>query len=190
LQRPAAATEQDDADSLHPQNGANSHRSTSPPILELPSQNRSPSPEDVADEALHPPDADGVVLAEAASRDISESEATALTAAFTPLAKSKTTLDKTKMVRLIDAPGEVDRANEGGSIAREVLNVSEAQILGQTFTSTFTPSLGPFLLDIGSNTPRHQQAFPSRRRGTNEQEGSPRLEEGKFPLPVSSALQY
>jgi hypothetical protein len=181
--------EEDDAHSLHPQNGAdtevviaNSHRSTPPPILELPSRNRSPSPEVVADEALHPSDADGMVLVEAANGDISESEATALTAAPTPLVKGKTTLDETRMVRY--APGEVDRASERGSVAREVLNVSEAQILGQTFTS----SLDPFLLDIGSSTPPHQQA--SRRRGTNEQEGSPRLEEGKFPLLVSSPLQY
>jgi hypothetical protein len=144
----------------------------------------------VADEALHPPNADGVVLVEAANGDISESEATALTAAVTPLVKGKTTLDNPKMVRFIDAPREVERANERGSVTRGVRDVSEAQLLGQTFTPTFTPSLGPFLSDIGSNTPRHQQAFPSRRRGTNEQEGSPRLEEGKFPLPVSSTLQY
>jgi hypothetical protein len=183
LQRPAAAIEEDDADSLHPQNGAdtevamtiaNSHRSTPPPILELPSRNRSPSPEVVADEALHRPDADGVVLVEAANEDISESEATALT----------------RMVRSIDAPGDVNRASERGSVAREVLNVSEARILGHTFTLTFTSSLGPFLLDIGSSMPRHQQAFPSRRRGTNEHEGYSRLEECKFPLLVSSALQY
>ena len=58
---------------------------------------------------------------------------------------------KTKMVRFIDAPGEVDRANERSSVAREVLNVNEAQLLGQTFT----PSLVPFLLDAGSNMPRH-----------------------------------
>jgi hypothetical protein len=174
-----------DVDSLHTQNGAdtevvigNSRRSTPAPRLELSSRNRSPSPEDVADEALHPPDADGMVLVEAAN---GESEATALTAALTPLV---TTLNKTKMVRFIDAPGEVDRANERGSVARDVVNVSEAQILGQTLTPTSTPSLGSFLLDIGSNTPRHQQASPSRRRGTNEQEGSPLLEDGKFPLLV------
>jgi hypothetical protein len=134
-----------DADSSHTQNGAdtevviaNSHRFTPPPGLGLPSRNRSPSPED------------------------------ALTAALTPLVKDKSTLDKTKMVRFIEAPGEVDRANEPGSVARHVVNVSEAQVLGQTFTPTSTPSLGSFLLDIGSNTPRHSQAFPSRRRGTNE----------------------
>jgi len=142
----------------------------------------------VVDEALHPPDADGMVLVDDAN---GESEATAVTAVPTPLVKRKPTLDKTRMVRFINAPGEMDRANERGSVAREVVNVSEAQILGQTFTPTSTPSLGSFLLDFGSNTPRHQEeAFPSRRRGTNEQEGSPRLEEGKLPLLVSSALQY
>jgi len=70
------------------------------------------SPDDVADEALHPLDADGVVLVEAASGDIIESEATALMAALTPLVRGKITLDKTKMVRSIDAPGEVGRVNE------------------------------------------------------------------------------
>lgn len=46
---------------------ANSHRSTPPPGLELPSRNRSPLAEDVADEALHLPD-DGVVLVEDGQR--------------------------------------------------------------------------------------------------------------------------
>jgi hypothetical protein len=91
-----------------------------------------------------------------------------------------------RMPRFLDATGEVDRTNERGSDAREVPSVSEAQILGRTLT----PSLDLFLLGIGSNRPHHQQAFPSRRRGTNEQEGSPQLEESKFPLLFSSALQY
>lgn len=138
-----------------------------------------------ADRAFRQLEADGVALVDAVNEDISESEATALTAALTPLVKGRTMLDKAKMVRFIDAPGEVDRANERGSVASEVVNVSEVQILG---TPTFTPSLGP--LDIGFNMPRHQEALPSRRRGTNEQEGTPQLEEGKFPLLVSSALQY
>jgi len=110
------ATEQDDADSLLPQNGAdtevviaNLHRST-PPLSR--SRNRSPLPEDVAVEALHPPDADGVVLVEAANGDISESEATALTAALTPLVKGKTTLDETNIVRVYRC------ARRGGSCER------------------------------------------------------------------------
>ena len=146
-----------DAGSSHTQNGAgtevviaNSHRSTPPPGLVLPPRNRSPSPED------------------------------AQTAVPTPLVRGKSTLDKTRMVRFIEAPGEVDRANGPGSVARRVVNVSEAQVLRQMFTPTPTPSLGSFLLDIGSNTPRHSQAPTSRRCGTDEQEGSPRLEEGKF----------
>ena len=93
------------------------------------------------------------------------------------MVKGKTKLDMTKVVRFIDAPGEVDRADERGYVAREVPYVSKAQIPGQTFT----PSLGTFILDIGSNTARDKQVFTSRRRGTNEQEGSPRLEGGKFP---------
>jgi hypothetical protein len=94
----------------------NSYRPTPPPILELPSRNRSPLFEDVVDEALHIP-SDGVVLVETADRDIKESEAT-LTVKLTPLVKDKTTLDKTRMVRFIDAPGEVDRANEAVSLVR------------------------------------------------------------------------
>jgi hypothetical protein len=138
----------------------------------------------VADEALHP---DDVVMVDAANKNKGESEATVQTAALTPLVKGKTTLDKTKTVRFIDAPGQMGRASKRRRVAtsRKVLMVSKARILEQTFT----PSLGPFL-DIGSNTPRHQQAFPSSRRlGANEQEGPPRLEEGKFPLVVSSGLQ-
>lgn len=161
---------------MHPQNGAdsevviaNSHRSTSPTSLEQPLQNRSLSPEDVADETLDPPDADGVVLVEDSNGDISESEAIAPRAALTPRVKGKKTLYKAKLARSVHAPGELNRVHERGRVARRVLNVSKVQILGQVFT----PLLGPILLDIGSNTPRHQQAFPPRRRGTNEQGGSP-----------------
>ena len=38
-----------------------------------------------------------------------------------------------RIARFLDAPGEVDHADGRGRVAREVLNVSEAQILGQTF---------------------------------------------------------
>ena len=130
---------------MHTQNGAgtevviaNSHRTAPLPGLELPSRNRSPSHGDVADEALHPPDADNMVLVEAAN---GESEATAVTAALTPVVKGKSTLDRTRMVRINDAPGEVNRANKRRSVAREVVNVSEVQILGQTFTPTSAPLL-------------------------------------------------
>jgi hypothetical protein len=85
----------------------------------------------VGDEALHPPDTDDMVLVEAAN---GESEATAVTAALTPMVKGKSTLNRTRMGRFINAPGEVNRANERRNVAREVVNVSEAQILGQTFT--------------------------------------------------------
>jgi hypothetical protein len=132
-------------DILHTQNSAdtevviaNSHKSAPLPNLELPSRNRSPSQGDVGDEALHPPDADDMVLVEAAN---GESEATAVTAALTPVVKGKSTLNRTRMGRFINAPGEMNRANERRSVAREVVNVSEAQILGQTFTPTSTPSL-------------------------------------------------
>ena len=81
----------------------------------------------VADVAFRPL---GVSLVSPANGDISESEATVQTAAPTPMVKGKTTLDKTKVVRFIDTPVEVDCASERSSDACEVLNVSEAQILG------------------------------------------------------------
>ena len=94
----------------------------------------------MADEALHPPDADGVALVEASNGDISESEVIPPTAALTPRAKGKKLLDKMKMVRSANVPGEVNRVRERGRVARKVLNVSKAHILGQMFT----PPLGPF----------------------------------------------
>jgi hypothetical protein len=111
------------------QNGAgavvvnpNSHRST-PRILEPPSRRRSPK--DVAvDEAFRPLDA--------ATASMSESEAAAAwTAALLPLVKGKIMLDKAKIARTSDALGEVERANNRGSFAGEVLKVSKIVGLGK-----------------------------------------------------------
>ena len=103
----------------------NSHRTT-PRILEPPSRPRSPK-DAAADEALRPLDA--------ANASMSESEAAAAwTATLLPLVKGKIMLDKTKIAQTSDALGEVERANERGSFAREVLKVSKNtnQRLGQT----------------------------------------------------------
>jgi hypothetical protein len=104
----------------------NSHRST-PRILEPPSRRRSPK-DAAADEAFCPPlEADGVVLVDTtANARISESEAAAWAAALLPLVKGKIMLDKTKVAQTSDALGEVERANQRGSFAREVLKVSKA----------------------------------------------------------------
>jgi hypothetical protein len=75
-----------------------------------------------------------VALVEAvANGGISESEATAWTAALLPLVKGKATLDKEKMAQTSDALREVERANVRGSFAREVLKVSNALKPGQIF---------------------------------------------------------
>jgi hypothetical protein len=111
----------------------NSHRST-PRILEPPSRRRSPK-DAAADEDFGPPlEADGVALVDTtANARISESEAAAWTAALLPLVKGKIMLDKTRIARTSDALGEVERANQRGSFAREVLKVSKVLKLGQTF---------------------------------------------------------
>jgi len=57
----------------------------------------------------------------------SESEAAvaaAWTSALLPLVKGKTRLDRAKMALTSEALGEVERADERGGIAREVLKVS------------------------------------------------------------------
>ncbi|KAF8490953.1 hypothetical protein F5888DRAFT_1081978 [Russula emetica] len=131
--RPAGAARREAADSLRFQNGVvvipNSHRST-PRILEPPSRRRSPK-DAVAgvatDEAFSPLEADDVALVvDAANAGISKSEAAAWTAALLPLVKGKILLDKTKIARTSDALGEVERANQRGNFAREVLKVSKS----------------------------------------------------------------
>ena len=125
LQRPAGAAKREAADRLCFQNGAgvivsipNSHRST-PRILEPPSRRRSPK--DAADEAL----------VDAANARISEGEAAAWTAALLPLVKGKTMLNKTEIAQTSNALVEVERANQRGSFAGEVLKVSKVLKLGQ-----------------------------------------------------------
>jgi hypothetical protein len=119
----------------------NSHRST-PRILEPPSRRRSPK-DAAADEAFGPPlEADGVALVDSiANARISESEAAAWTAALLPLVKGKIMLDKTKIARTSDALGEVERANQRGSFAREVLKVSKVLKLRQTLSRAPTEDL-------------------------------------------------
>lgn len=63
---------------------------------------------------------------EAANVNISESKAAAWTAALLPLVKGKTKMDELKMAFTSDALCEVERANRGGSLTREVLMVSIA----------------------------------------------------------------
>jgi hypothetical protein len=79
------------------------------------------------DEAFSRPlEADGAVASvDAANAKISESEAAAWTAELLPLVKGKILLDKTKMARISDALREVERANQRGSFAREVIKVSK-----------------------------------------------------------------
>jgi hypothetical protein len=109
---------------------ANSHRSVPHRILEPPSRRRSPK--DAADVAFRPPDAVFVASsAEAANESMSQSEAAAWTAALLPLVKGKTTMDKAKMVQISDTMGEVERANQRGSISREELKVSLALTIGR-----------------------------------------------------------
>jgi len=106
---------------------------TSHGSLNPPSQRTSP-PQDGANEvALRPPDADAEVTlagAEAVSAGESEAAAAAVaaaaawTAALLPLVKGKTRLDKAKMALTSEALGEVERADERGGIAREVLKES------------------------------------------------------------------
>jgi len=77
-----------------------------------------------------------MALVDAANVSISESEAAsacAWTAALLPQVKGKTKFDKMKIARTSDALGEVERANERGSFAREALKVSKALTLGQMF---------------------------------------------------------
>jgi len=123
--RPAGAARRDAADSLRFQNGVvvipNSHRST-PRILEPPSRRRSTK--GTADEAFRPLDADGVAPVDAANSGISESEAAAWTAALLPLVKGKIVLNKTKIAQISITLGEVERANQRGSFASEVLKES------------------------------------------------------------------
>jgi hypothetical protein len=134
LQRPAGAAKREASDSLRFQNGAgavvviptNSHRSTPRRILEPPSRRRSPKGAAAADEAFVPPlEADGVALVDTVDARIGESEAAAWSAALLPLVKGKIMLDKTKIARIDDALGEVERANQRASFAREVLKVSK-----------------------------------------------------------------
>jgi len=70
-----------------------------------------------------PPDTDSVALVEAANESMSESEAAAWTAALLPLVKGKTTMDEARMAQTSDVLGEVERANQRGSFAVEVLKV-------------------------------------------------------------------
>lgn len=130
--RPAGAAKREGTDSLRFQNGGgavvviptNSHRSTPRRILEPPSRRRSPK-DAVADEAFTPPlEADGMVSVDAANARKSESEVVAWTAALLPLVKGKIMLDKAKIARISDALGEVERANQRGSFAREMLKES------------------------------------------------------------------
>jgi hypothetical protein len=87
----------------------------------------------VADEAFTPPlEADGMVSVDAANARKSESEVVAWTAALLPLVKGKIMLDKAKIARISDALGEVERANQRGSFAREMLKVSKVLKFGQT----------------------------------------------------------
>ena len=125
LQRPAGAAKRESADRLRFQNGAgvivsipNSHRST-PRILEPPSRRRSPK--DAADEAL----------VDVANARISEDEAAAWTAALLPLVKGKTMLNKAEIAQTSNALIEVERANQRGSFAGEVLKVSKVLKFGQ-----------------------------------------------------------
>ena len=77
---------------------------------------------------------DGLALVDAANARISESEAAAWTAVLLPLVKGKIELDKVKIARISEVLGEVERANQRGSFAREVLKVSKVLKLklGQT----------------------------------------------------------
>jgi hypothetical protein len=101
----------------------NSRRST-PRILEPPSRRRSPK-DAAADETFSPPvEVDGVAQVDAANVSENESEAAAWTAALLPLVKGKIILDKAKIARTSNALDEVERADQRGIFAREVLKVS------------------------------------------------------------------
>ena len=74
-----------------------------------------------------PPASASLALVEAAAETrTSDGEAAALawTAALLPLVKGKTTMDEARMAQTSDALGEVERANQRGGLARDVLRVS------------------------------------------------------------------
>lgn len=127
LQRPGGAAKREAADSSRFQNGVlvipNSQRST-PRILEPPSRRRSPK--DAADEAFRPLEADGVVPIDTAKAGINEGEAAAWTAALLPLVKGKIVMNKAMIAQTSNILCEVERANQRGRFAREVLKVSKA----------------------------------------------------------------
>ena len=97
---------------------------------------RQPSPSsqvkssnDTADAVPCPPPASAsLALVEAAAEtrmSDGEAAAAAWTAALLPLVKGKTTMDETRMAQINDALGEVERANQRGGLARDVLKVSD-----------------------------------------------------------------
>lgn len=53
--------------------------------------------------------------------------AAAWTAALLPLVKGKTTMDGARIAQTSDALGEVERANQRGDLARDVLKVSSSR---------------------------------------------------------------
>jgi len=101
------------------------HRMLEPPRQPSPSSQVKPS-DDTADAAPCPPASTSLALVEAAAETrISDGEVAATwTAALLPLVKGKTTMDEARMAQTSDALGEVERANQRGGLARDVLKVS------------------------------------------------------------------
>jgi len=146
LQRPAGAAKRGAGEGSLSKNGTvrtgavvivNSHRPAHR-MLEPPRQ-PSPSPQsqvkpsdDAADAVPRPPASASLALVDAAAdTNMSDGEAAAAAAAWTaallPLVKGKTTMDKARIAQTSDALGEVERANQRGGLARDVLKVSSSR---------------------------------------------------------------
>lgn len=67
-----------------------------------------------------------MVPVDAANAGIDEGKAAAWTAALLPLVKGKILLNKAMIEQTSNILGEVERANQRGRFAREVLKVSKA----------------------------------------------------------------
>lgn len=100
------------------------HRILEPPRQRSTSQLKSSN--DTADAVPRPPASASLAFVEAAPEtNISVGEAAAAwTAALLPLVKGKTTMDEARIAQTSDALGEVERANQRGGLARDVLKVS------------------------------------------------------------------
>jgi len=103
------------------------HRVLEPPRQPSPSSQVKSSNDTAAAVPCPPPASASLALVEAAAETrTSDGEAAALawTAALLPLVKGKTTMDEARMAQTSDALGEVERANQRGGLARDVLRVS------------------------------------------------------------------